>query len=147
MAPIPTILEVEARPIAVVRRRAMVRELSTVVPAACGEVWELARAHHVVSPGRLVALYLDETINFEVGVEVGDDFEGVPGLARSETPAGRVATVAHLGPYSGLFEAHQAIRAHCRQHGHTQTVPNWEIYGHWTDDPAQLRTDVFYLLK
>jgi len=24
--------------------------------------------------------------------------------------------------------------------------PNWEIYGHWTDDPAQLRTDVFYLL-
>ena len=26
--------------------------------------------------------------------------------------------------------------------GHT-----WEIYGHWTDNPDELRTDVFYLLK
>jgi hypothetical protein len=28
--------------------------------------------------------------------------------------------------------------------------PNWEVYGHWTDewnsDPAKIRTDVFYLL-
>jgi hypothetical protein len=29
--------------------------------------------------------------------------------------------------------------------------PNWEIYGHWLDewnnDPAKIRTDVFYLLQ
>ena len=25
--------------------------------------------------------------------------------------------------------------------------PNWEVYGHWHDDPSQLRTDVFYLLQ
>jgi hypothetical protein len=26
------------------------------------------------------------------------------------------------------------------------TGVDWEIYGHWDDDPAKLRTDVFYLL-
>jgi hypothetical protein len=24
---------------------------------------------------------------------------------------------------------------------------SWELYGHWEDDPAKLRTDVFYLLR
>ncbi len=27
------------------------------------------------------------------------------------------------------------------------TLPYWEVYGDWDDDPSKLRTDVFYLLK
>jgi hypothetical protein len=54
---------------------------------------------------------------------------------------------AHLGPYNRLGEAHAAIRKWCADHGHALTGVSWEIYGHWTDDPAQLRTDVFYLLR
>jgi hypothetical protein len=30
----------------------------------------------------------------------------------------------------------------CATRGHT-----WEIYGHWTDNPDELRTDMFSLLK
>ena len=39
------------------------------------------------------------------------------------------------------------------QHGRHRTAagPNWEVYGHWlaawNDDPSQIRTDVFYLLR
>jgi hypothetical protein len=32
-------------------------------------------------------------------------------------------------------------------HHYTLAGPNWEIYGDWNDQPDQLRTDVFYLLK
>lgn len=137
---------VERQPLAVVRRRASRPELSTAVPAACGEVWNLARAHAVERPGRLVAVYLDGAINLEVGVEVGDAFAGAADLSRSETPAGTVAMVAHIGPYSGLAQAHLAIQTWCKANGHALPVINWEVYGHWTDDPAALRTDVVYLL-
>jgi effector-binding domain-containing protein len=69
----------------------------------------------------------------------------------SSTPAGRVATAVHLGPYDRLPEAHQAIRRWCADHGYTLAGPNWEIYDHWTDewnsDPSRIRTGLFYLLK
>ncbi len=29
----------------------------------------------------------------------------------------------------------------------TRDRTSWEVYGHWSEDPAQLRTDVFYLLS
>lgn len=147
MKPHVRIEESPALPLAIVRRRAASGELKAVVPAACGDVWARVKAHGVDRPGRLVAIYLDGAINIEVGVEVTAAFAGFEDLARSATPAGRVATVTHLGGYDGLGDAHQAIRTWCTEHDHRVAGPNWEIYGHWNDDPAQLRTDVFYLLQ
>ena len=40
-----------------------------------------------------------------------------------------------------------AVREWCAEQGHTLAGPNWEVYGDWTDNPAELRTDVFYLLR
>ena len=139
--------EARPRPLAVVRRRAPAQDLSTVVPQACGEVWEALRALKTERPGRHVAVYLDGEINLEVGVEVAESFVGDGHVIRSATPAGLVATAAHIGPYHGLHGAHRAIREWCKSHGHGIDGPNWEIYGHWTDDLSKLRTDVFYLLK
>jgi effector-binding domain-containing protein len=62
-------------------------------------------------------------------------------------PGGMVATVVHMGPYQKLPEAHAAVRGWCAEHGHALAGPSWEIYGDWTDNPAELRTDVFYLLQ
>ena len=139
--------ESPALPLAIVRRRAASGELKAVVPAACGDVWSRVKAHGVDRPGRLAAIYLDGAINIEVGVEVTEAFAGFEDLPRSTTPAGRVATVTHIGGYDGLRGAHQAIHTWCTEQGHRLAGPNWEIYGHWNDDPAQLRTDVFYLLE
>lgn len=137
---------VEARPLAVVRRQAGQHELARVVPDACGEVWAFVRAAGIDHAGRHVAVYLDGAINLEVGVEVDRPIAGDGRVVPSSTPAGTVATTAHLGPYHLLGAAHEAVRAWCADHGRAAAGPNWEIYGHWTDDPAQLRTDVFYLL-
>ena len=143
------VITVAAQPIAVVRRQVKQAELSRVVPAACGEVWNFVKAVGIPA-ARHVAVYLDcETsgvMNVEIGVEVTGPFDGDGNVVYSTLPAGTVVTTAHLGPYHLLGGAHDAVNEHCRQHGLRKAGPSWEIYGHWTDNPAQLRTDVFYLL-
>jgi effector-binding domain-containing protein len=138
---------VEAQPLAVVRRLAKIDELSRVVPAACGEVWNFIRANGIRNPGRHVAVYLDCKMNIEVGAEVPGPFVSDGNVVASSIPAGRAATTTHMGPYQKLGDAHNAVQAFCKEHGHALAGVSWEIYGHWTDEPAKLRTDVYWLLK
>ena len=138
-------------PLAVVRRRASSQELSKVVPDACGTVWNVVRAQQGPGAGRHVAVYWDDQINLEVGVELDAPFAGHGEVVGSTTPAGPVATTTHYGPYGQLNKAHEAIHRWCENNGYTLAGPSWEIYGHWQDewnsDPTKIRTDVFYLLK
>jgi hypothetical protein len=137
-------------PLAVVPRRARSQELATVVPDACGTVWSVVRAQQLPGAGRHVAVYLDEQINLEVGVELAAPFAGYGEVVGSATPAGPVAAATHVGPYGQLHKAHAAVRLWCRTNGYTVAGPNWEVYGHWQDDwnsdPTKICTDVFYLL-
>jgi effector-binding domain-containing protein len=137
-------------PLAVVRRRASAQQLAQVVPEACGTVWNVIRMQHVAGAGRHVALYWDDAINLEVGVELEAPFAGHGEVVGSATPPGLVASAVHFGPYNRLHEAHTAVRQWCAANGHALAGPCWEVYGHWQDawnrDPSQIRTDVFYLL-
>ncbi len=141
------VAQVQSQPTAVVRRQARSDELASVVPQLCGEVWQFVREVGSLRPGRNLALYLDGAITLECGVEVAGSFAGNGRVIPSRTPAGTVATTRHLGPYDRLGEAHAAILAACKERGLALAGPNWEVYGHWTDDVAQLRTDVYYLLR
>jgi effector-binding domain-containing protein len=136
-------------PLAVVRRQVRTSELAKVVPEGCGVVWSFVRARQLRA-GRHVAVYWDCTIRLEVGVEMIESIPEEEDVVRSATPAGRVASVVHFGPYQQLGVAHQAIRDWCSAHNLQLAGPNWEIYGHWRDDwnadPSRIRTDVFYLL-
>jgi effector-binding domain-containing protein len=136
-------------PLAVVRRQVRAAELARVVPEGCGVVWSFVRAQQLRA-GRHVAVYWDATIRVEVGVEVFEPFSDGGNVVRSATPAGPAAWVVHLGPYSQLGVAHQAILDWCSAHNRQLAGPSWEIYGHWHDDwnadPSQIRTDVFYQL-
>jgi effector-binding domain-containing protein len=138
--------QVESQPLAVVRRQANSQSLSTVVPAACGLVWDALKAANLQG-GRHVAMYWDDQINLEIGTEIDSSFAGTADVVRSETPAGRVLTTVHFGSYERLVDAHKAIRDRANQNHELLAGPNWEVYGHWTDDLSQLCTDVFYLLK
>src|SRR5262245_28922301 len=141
------LIEATATPTAVVRLRATQPELPTVNPAACGEVWSFIRSSGFLHGGRHLAIYLDGVMNIECGAEVDQSFTGNERVVCSKTPAGRAATAAHFGPYKRLGDAHGAVRKWCADNGHEWAGVCWEVYGHWTDDPALLRTDVFYLLR
>ena len=65
---------------------------------------------------------------------------------RGLTPAGTVATVVHWGAYDKLGGAYDALRKWSKETGRVFAGPFWEVYGHWSDDPAQVRTDIFQLL-
>src|SRR5262245_3757091 len=88
-----------SRLLAVVRRRAQPHELSKVVPEACGLVWGVLKGQKIAGAGRHVALYWDDVINLEVGVELDAAFAGSGEVISSATPAGPVATTTHFGPY------------------------------------------------
>lgn len=140
-----------ALPLAVVQRLAAPSQLSKVVPEACGVVWNVIRSQEVPGAGRHVAVYYDDVIHLEVGVELEAPFAGYGDVIGSTTPSGSVVTTTHHGPYGLLHHAHDAIHQWCQQHGHQLAGPRWEIYGHWqpawNTDPNQIVTDVVYLLK
>ena len=138
-----------AIPVAVVRRHSRPADLSRIVPEGCGLVWEALQSQGVHG-GRHVALYWDATIRLEVGAEVSAPFVEQDEIVRSAIPGGLVASTTHLGPYSGLGAAHDAIRAWCAANHHRLAGPCWEIYGHWERDwdldPSRIRTEVAYQL-
>jgi effector-binding domain-containing protein len=142
-----SIVKVAATPLLVVRRTAPQSQLSKVVPDACGVVWNFIRQNNITPRGRNVAVYFNGTIDMEIGVEVSANATGGGEVFLSATPAGRVATATHWGDYRGLFGAHQAIVDWCKANNHHKTGTSWEIYGHMGDDPAKVRTDIFYLLS
>ena len=74
------------------RRRAGSGQLSRVVQDACGTVWSTLRAQKLTGAGRHVAVYLDDQINLEVGVELDAPFAGCGEVIPSGTPPGPVAT-------------------------------------------------------
>jgi effector-binding domain-containing protein len=136
-------------PVAVIRRRANASELSRLVPECCGLVWNAVRAQNTKA-GRHVAIYWDDSIRLEVGVELEGPFTEQKDVVCSAIPAGLIATTSHFGPYGGLGAAHDAVRRWCQANHHQVAGPRWEIYGHWLPewnmDPSRIRTDVQYLL-
>lgn len=138
-------------PIAVVRRRAARPQLGAVVQDACGAVWNVIRAQQVSGAGRHLAIYWDDAIHLDVGVELETPWPGHGDVQGATLPTGQTATATHFGPYQQLGAAHRAIQDWCAAEGRALAGPNWEVYGHWQSawnhDPSQIRTDVYYLLQ
>jgi effector-binding domain-containing protein len=148
MPPEVEVKRVEPQPIAAVRRQcAAVKDLAAVIPEGLGVVWAFIRAAAIPHTGINLVLYRDGEINLECGVVVQGPFTADGPVISSATPGGLVATAVHMGPYARLGETHQALHEWCKRESHRLAGPSWEIYDHWNDDPAQLRTDIFYLLE
>src|SRR5689334_8353776 len=103
--PIVRLEQIQPIPLAVVRRQARPSELSRLVPECCGLVWNVVRSQRTRA-GRHVALYWDDSIRLEVGVELEGSFVADGEVVSSGLPVGTAATTTHLGPYSGLGSAH-----------------------------------------
>jgi effector-binding domain-containing protein len=148
-SPVVQLQQLKSVPIAVIRRQAHASELSRLVPECCGLVWNAVRAQQAKG-GRHVAIYWDDGIRLEVGVELLGPFTEDGEVVLSATPAGTVASATHFGPYNGLGAAHDAIRQWCSANNHYLVGPNWEIYGHWQPEwntnSSRIRTDVYYQL-
>ncbi|QJR37186.1 GyrI-like domain-containing protein [Gemmatimonas groenlandica] len=140
---------VETRPVAGVRVQVPRGRVGQEFGRHLDQVYAAAREGAVLLDGQNIFIYRDATdeeftVDFCVGATAR--FAAVGVVLPLETPRGVAAMTTHHGDYSGLGRAHAAILAWCRAHDRALAGPSWEVYGHWHADPAQLRTDVYYLL-
>jgi effector-binding domain-containing protein len=139
--------DVRGQPTAVVALTTTWADVPRVWKPALDEVWAFLTTNSLRTDGHNVMLYKDDVPNIEVGVQVVRSFAPHGRVGPSMLPAGRVARTIHRGPYDELGESHDAVREWCAKHGHALAGPRWEIYGDWSDDPAQLETEVAWLLR
>ena len=114
------------------------------------QVYAAARAGAVHLDGQNIFIYRAATaeqltVDFCVGVTA--PFAAVGAVVPLQTPHGVAAMTTHHGDYGRLGEANSAILAWCRANGRLRAGPSWEVYGHWHEDSAQLRTEIYYLLQ
>ncbi len=141
------IADVEPRPTAVVAATTTWREFPALWTGLSNEVWACLRAGGVEHGCRNVMLYLDDVPHVEIGVELRRPCPLTGRVVSSALPGGRVATTVHEGPYAGLRSAHRAVLDWCATNGERPAGPRWEVYGPHHEDPAELRTEVCYLLR
>ena len=145
--------EVGAEPMAAVATRARRAELADAIRDGLDKVYALLRASDPGPLGCNVVYYLPfapgetQVFDLRIGVRLSAAFAPTGEVIAAETPAGRAAHVAYFGPYSQMRPAHDAIHTWARQGGQKLTGASWEVYGDWSDDPAQLRTDIYYQLE
>lgn len=143
-------VNVAARPVAGVRAQVPRGRVGQVFGRYLDQVYAAARAGALKLDGQNVFIYRaasaeEMTVDFCVGTTAS--FEPVGAVLPLETPSGAAAMVTHHGDYGRLGEANAAILEWCRVNHRKRAGPSWEVYGHWHADPAELRTEVYYLLQ
>ena len=139
------------RTIGAVHAHLPMREVPRTFRQYLDQVYAAGRAGSIHLDGQNVFLYRgapdrsDADVAFGVGVTA--PFAAVGAVEPTPLPVGEVATTTHWGSYAGLGAAHDAVIQWCRAHGRRPAGTRWEVYGHWTDDETQLRTDVYHLLE
>lgn len=147
MTPDVTVMRVAERPTAVVAATTTWPEFPALWRPLLDQVYACVRDRHGTKQGRNVMLYLDDVPHVEVGVEFTVPCPLDAPVMASSLPAGEVAVAVHRGPYAGLGSVHDAVHQWSAADGRQLAGPRWEIYGHWREDPAELETEVYYLLR
>ena len=145
-----TIARAEPRALAGVSAIVTPGTVSAVFRRYLDRVYASAKTHAIALDGQNVFVYRrrdDGNLAVEFCVGVVKMFQPVDDIVPCATPGGLVATVTHWGDYGGLGAAHSAVVEWCTTHRREHVGTWWEVYGHWYDDPARVRTDVFYLLR
>jgi len=147
-----SIQTVPSRRLAAVRRQVWMGGVGAAWKPALDQVWEFLRRHPGLrTDGHNVFLYdhlePNEPMTVDFGVEVSAAFEPEGEIMAVETPAGEAAVAVHVGAYSAIPAAHQAIHRWCASQDHALAGRAWEIYGDWTSDESKLETTIAYLLK
>lgn len=147
-----SVQRVTAQPLAAARDRMPAREIPVRFRHSLDKVWEFLRAHPGLrSDGHNVFLYRHDmdasgAMTIDFGVQVTRTFDDEGDIHCVMTPEGEVASTLHVGAYSGMKAAHEAIHAWIAANGRRVVGWSWEIYGDWNDDPEKLETQILYLV-
>jgi len=112
------------------------------------------RTHGIEPAGPPLAVYHDfdpDKLTFRAGIVASTEaMQDLPQDVDGDfTPAGRVLTFIHVGPYATLRDDYADMMDYVEREGLQLSAPTWEVY---VDDPEtvpeqQLRTKVHVALK
>ena len=138
----------EPRQLAAIHTVTTQQRLSTDIPLLVGKIWPVLRAQGART-GHNVVIYRGSpaALAIDAGVEVFTEFTGHGEIQPVSTPAGEVATTAHFGDYAKMAPAYAALEHWWTSNGRLPAGVSWEVYGDWDDDPAKVRTDIYFLLR
>jgi hypothetical protein len=120
--------------------------LSATIRRQLDRVWGEVRAGRLPPHGRSVCLYDGPPPQVASGVQVEAAFVDLPEVRCAELPGGPVLRAVHAGPYERMHETYRALEQRAAELGCRFVGVSWEIYGHWSDDPAELKTEIYQLL-
>ena len=108
--------EVTPRTIASVRARVRMGTVPAVFRQYLDRVYAACKAGAVSLDGQNVFVYrhvpgMPDQLDVDFGVGVRDHFADSDGVSCTTVPGGKVATTTHLGDYTGLRAAHDAIQS------------------------------------
>ena len=138
------------RQLAAIRSVTTPQDLRQTIGRSLGIIWPAVREQGVPF-GHNVFVYRDGepgTLIVELGVEVLGDFTERGEIQIVQTPSGEVATATHYGDdYTQMAPVYEALGQWCASSGRRPAGVNWEVYGDPARDPAQTRTDIYFLLE
>src|SRR3954464_6294985 len=144
-----SVQHVEPRPFAAVRQSMYIREVPSRFRPFLDQVYAAAKSGAIALDGQNIFVYRagpSDMVEVEFGVGAKAPFAPIGRVMYSAVPGGEVATTTHWGDYALLGAAHQAVVDWCGAERRRLAGISWEVYGHWDDDPAKRRTDIYQLL-
>jgi len=134
-------------PLAAVRRQVLPGGVAAAWRPALNLVWSFVRTQNGLwSGGHNVFVYRwpagsGEPMTVDFGVEVTRSFDGDGVVMPAETPAGRVATTLHVGPFAARFSGVPDIRYQEDEHfvDGDRGASEWTLSGTTTEGQRLLR--------
>lgn len=106
-------------------------------------LWKEVRSRKLPNKGLNVWVY-EEGNRLFTGVELTAPPPAGSPLEVKTVSLPRYAYYKHVGPYTEMKSTYEAAREEFRRVGIQARLPYLEIYGHWTEDPTKLETELLW---
>ena len=153
MQPDFTTTQLSEQPYLGIRATATMDQLSAVMGPLFGEVYGYIQQSGQVPAGMPFTIYYEmkgNSVEFECGMPVATPIAGTDRIKAGNLPAGKAATVTHIGPYEGLGQTWTKLAKWIDSQGLQAAAPPWEVYV--TDpgaepDQTKWRTDILFPVR
>lgn len=108
-------------------------------------MWKEIQSKKIKNKGINYWVYEKNDMLF-TGVEIDQEAPADISLELKKISLAKYAYWKHIGPYSKLKSAYDAMHTELEKRGVSFYYPFLEIYGHWTNEETKLETEILFSL-
>ena len=146
------LIELQSQTTLATRTRTPVQELPVVLGQIYGTIMQYLCEHGEVPGGAPYVAYFNldmQDLDIEVGIPVSRPLPQKGDVLPGEIPAGKYAACLHVGPYSEVEPAYNALMTWVKDHKYDVTGVAYELYLNDPGEvpPGELQTQILFPLK